>query len=368
MQRTQKLSLSFCLFCGLTAFSLFHSITAEAQDVKQKVEQRILQDWKDTTGPGGAFLIAHRGKVIFKKAYGKANLELNVDLTTENVFQLGSLTKQFTAIAILMLEENGQLKLNDPLSKYLPQFPNGEAITLHHLLTHTSGIKDYTKMKELGDIAQKDMTPLALIDFFKNEAPVFKPGEKFEYNNSGYFILGYIIELVSGMPYQDFIRNHIFLKLGMKNSFYSSDRTIVQNRADGYQKKGDQLVNKTIISYSIPYAAGALMSTLQDLLLWQEGLSTHKLLKKENQQKAFEPKTLSNGDTLTYGYGWHIRSYNGVLVREHGGSVFGFKSMAVYIPSMDIYAIGLTNCDCFSPTQLVRDLALLTAREFSASP
>lgn len=159
-----------------------------AQSLATKIDSAILTEFKDKIGPGGVFMVAKNGKVIYQKAFGKANLELDVNLTTDNIFQLGSMTKQFTAVAILMLEEQGKLDVKHAVSKYIPDYPSGDSITLHHLLTHTSGIKDFTKMKALRDIAQKEMTPKMMVDFFKNEPVDFKPGEKFDYNNSGYYI------------------------------------------------------------------------------------------------------------------------------------------------------------------------------------
>ncbi|WP_390451241.1 serine hydrolase domain-containing protein, partial [Chryseobacterium sp. Alg-005] len=233
------------------------------------------------------------------------------------------------------------------------------SITIHHLLTHTSGIKDFTKMKSISDIAQKEMAPKMMVDFFKNEPADFKPGEKFDYNNSGYVLLGYLIELVSGEKYEDFIRKNIFEKVGMKNSYYASDRKVIKNRAYGYHKKDDGYVNKTMINFSVPYASGSLMSTVEDLVKWQNALNQNLLLKPEEIKKAFTKYKLNSGEEFTYGYGWHLKSINGVSTREHGGSVFGFKSMAVYIPDEDTYVIGLSNCDCHSPTQITKDIAQL---------
>ncbi|ULQ55849.1 beta-lactamase family protein [Flavihumibacter rivuli] len=335
-----------------------------AQNLAKDIDSVILNVLKDKNGPGGAFMVAKNGKPIYEKAFGKANIEWNVDLTTESVFQLGSMTKQFTSIAILMLEEQGKLDTKQTVSKYIPDYPSGDSITLHHLLTHTSGIKDFTKMKTLGDIAQKEMTPKMMVDFFKNEPDDFKPGEKFEYNNSGYLLLGYIIEIVSGESYENYIQKNIFEKLGMNNSRYATDRQIITKRAYGYQKKETGYVNKTIINFSVPFASGALMSTLSDMLKWQNALNQNVLLKSENAQKAFTKYKLNNGEEFTYGYGWHIKDLKGTPSREHGGSIFGFKTMGVYVPSEDIYVIGLTNCDCNSPTQLVRDIAELTLKGY----
>ncbi|NCT76691.1 MAG: beta-lactamase family protein [Chitinophagaceae bacterium] len=333
-----------------------------AQNLKTSIDSLIQRALPDKEGPGAVFLVAQRGKPVYQRATGKANLELNIDLNTSNVFQLGSVTKQFTAIAILMLEEQGKLSVTDRLTKYIPDYPAGDSITIHHLLTHTSGIKDFTKMKEIRDIAQKEMTPEMMVNFFKNEPVDFKPGEKFEYNNSGYVLLGYIIERVSGEPYENFIEQHIFKKAGMTDSRYASDRELIRNRADGYHKKEQGFVNKTVISYSVPFSSGALMSTTADMLKWQNALNQHVLLKAENSSKAFRKYSLNNGEEFTYGYGWHIKDINGIVSREHGGSIFGFKSMAVYIPSQDIYVIGLSNCECNSPTQLVRDIATIAQR------
>lgn len=352
-------------FLLLVIFSSTLTNSVLAQNLATKIDNAILKEFTDKAGPGGVFMVAKNGKVIYQKAYGKANLELDANLTTENIFQLGSMTKQFTAVAILMLEEQGKLNTSDTISKFIPAYPNGNSITIHHLLTHTSGIKDFTKMKSLQEIAQKEMTPEMMVNFFKNEPVDFQPGEKFDYNNSGYVLLGYIIELVSGETYENFIQKYIFDKAGMTHSRYASDRQIIRQRAYGYQKRESGYVNKTIINFSVPYSSGSIMSTLSDMLKWQNALNNNLLLKAENSRKAFQQYKLNNGDKFTYGYGWHIREINGVVTREHGGSIFGFKSMGVYIPSEDIYVVGFSNCDCNSPTQVTLDIAKLVLANFT---
>jgi CubicO group peptidase (beta-lactamase class C family) len=350
-------------FFLLTILAGVMQLQAHAQQLNRKIDSLIKTVVMDSTGPGAVFLVAKNGKPVYHKAFGKANLELDVPLMTQQVFQIGSMTKQFTAIGILLLEEQGKLSVNDAVSKFVPDYPAGHTITIHHLLTHTSGIKDFTKMKTLNEIAQKEMNAKMMVDFFKNEPVEFTPGEKFEYNNSGYVLLGYIIELVAGESYEMFIQQNIFQKAGMQHSRYATDRQIIFNRADGYQKKASGFVNKTIISYSVPFSSGALMSTTTDLLKWQNALNQQLLLKKEGLQKAFTKYRLNDGTEINYGYGWHIKDVNGVPSREHGGSIFGFKSMGVYIPEEDIYVVGLSNCDCNSPTQLARDIAALLLKE-----
>jgi CubicO group peptidase (beta-lactamase class C family) len=270
----------------VVALILSIAVSANAQ-FEVKIDSLLQNVFKDKNGPGAVFLIAKDGKPIYHKAFGKANVELAVDMTPENVFQLGSMTKQFTAIAILMLEEQGKLGLKDPISKYIPDYPAGDKITIHHLLTHTSGIKDFTKMQTINLIAQKDLSPKDLVDFFKNETSDFQPGEKFDYNNSGYVILGYIIELISGQTYEDYIRKMIFEKLGMSNSRYASDIAIIQKRAYGYQKKEAGYVNKSKISFNIPFSSGSLMSTTADMLKWQNAINKKPIIKGKYYKKGF---------------------------------------------------------------------------------
>lgn len=348
----------------ITLLLIILSTKTFAQTFEAKIDSLIQTEFNEKNGPGGAFMIAKNGKPIYQKAFGKANLELDVDLTPESVFQIGSMTKQFTAIAIMMLHEQRKLNVNESISKYVVDYPAGEKITIHHLLTHTSGIKDFTKMKTLREIAQKEMTPKMMVDFFKNEPVDFVPGEKFDYNNSGYVVLGYIIELVSGETYEDFIKKHIFEKVGMSQSYYASDRQVISKRAYGYHKKEHGFVNKTVISFSVPFSSGSLMSSLGDMLKWQNALNNHLLLNAENTKKVFSKYKLNSGEEFTYGYGWHIKELNGTPSREHGGSVFGFKSMGVYIPSEDIYVVGFSNCDCHSPTQITRDIAAMALKKY----
>lgn len=356
---TIKYLRSICTLLILLALVWNPLSSVNAQHLETKIDSLLLTVFKDKNGPGAVFMVAKGGKLIYRKAFGKANVELDVDLTPDNVFQLGSMTKQFTAVAILQLAEQGKLDLKAPIVKYIPDYPAGDKITIHHLLTHTSGIKDFTKMKSLNKIAQQDLSPKELIDFFKNEPVDFAPGEKFEYNNSGYVVLGYIIELVSGETYENYVKKNIFDKAGMKHSRYANDIAIVPKRAYGYRKNDDGYVNKNRISFSIPFSSGSLMSTVDDMVQWQNALNKNILVNASTIKKAFTTYQLNNGEAFTYGYGWHLKEINGIPIREHGGSIFGFKTMGVYIPSADIYVIGLSNCDCNSPTQVTRDIAAL---------
>ncbi|WP_192350000.1 serine hydrolase [Algoriphagus sp. Y33] len=348
---SKLLIVTFCLFSQIPQL-----VYSQALDAKI---DSLLETAFSPEGPGAVFLVAKAGKPIYRKAFGKANLELNVPMAPGNVFEIGSMTKQFTAVSILMLVDQGKLRLNDEITNFIPDYPTrGKSITVHHLLTHTSGIKSFTSMKALRTIERGDLTPPELIDFFNNEPMDFDPGEEFKYNNSGYVILGHIIEILSGQSYAEFVKEHIFTKLEMNSSQYASHSQVIENRAYGYHRK-DKYVNKNYVSLSLPYASGSLMSTVDDMLKWNEAIKNNTLVKEATKNKAFENYTLKNGEKINYGYGWHITTLNDAVSFEHGGSIFGFKSMGVYLPEEDIYVVGLSNCDCNSPTELARDIAEL---------
>jgi len=329
-----------------------------AQSLESKIDNLIESKFK-TENPGAVFLAAKDGKVIYRKAFGKANLEMNLEMKPEFIFEIGSMTKQFTAIAIAMLEEQNKLNFQDEISKYIPDYPTqGTKITIHNLLTHTSGIKDFTKIKELRNISKNDLSPKELVDFFKNEPMDFIPGEQFKYDNSGYVVLGYIIELISGQSYADFIQKNIFDKLEMTSTYYASHQKIIKNRVSGYHDR-EGFVNMDYISFTLPYSSGSLMSNVDDMLKWQNGIDTNSLVNSKTKEKIFTNYELNNGEKIDYGYGWHIKEINNSQTREHGGSIFGFKSMGVYLPKEKVYVIGLSNCDCNSPTQITKDIAAL---------
>lgn len=335
------------------------AISAKAQNLTQQIDEIVKENYKSDM-PGAAILVAKQGKVIYKKAFGKANLELDVDMTSENVFQLASITKQFTAVAILMLEEQGKLKVEDDITKYIPDYPvKGKKITIHHLLNHTSGIKSYTSMPGLLQMARKDMKPTELIEYFKNEPMDFNPGEKYAYNNSAYILLGHIIEVVTKDSYENFIEQHIFKPLQMTNSRYGKMKELIKKRAVGYSEAENRYTNADYISLTIPYAAGSLMSTVDDMLKWQNGLKNNALLKKETFEKAIKPTILNNGEKTDYGYGLGILDLKGSKGYEHSGGIFGFTTNGVYLEKEDVYVIGLSNCSCNDIGGVTKKIAAL---------
>ena len=345
------------LSCKLFVLFLLTSPMAQAQELNSKFDE-LLNARYGGERPGAAALIIKGEDVIYRKAFGMANLELGVPMTPDQVFEIGSITKQFTAVAILMLLEQGKLSLDDEITKFIPDYPTqDQSITIHHLLNHTSGIKSYTSM-DIMSIARKDMTPTELIDYFKNEPMDFKPGEQYRYNNSGYILLGYIIEKSSGQSYQEFVEENIFKPAGMTHSRYGSKTELIKNRASGYQMN-DGYTNASYLSMTLPYAAGSLMSTVDDLAKWQKALREEVLLKAETLAKAYTNHSLNDGKPSNYGYGFHPSEINGTSTIEHGGGIFGYTTYQVYIPQEDLQVVVLTNCNCNSPTDITVQLAAL---------
>lgn len=343
---------------SLFFISFFILNTANAQDLESKFDQLLEAKYK-INEPGAAALISKNGEVIYRKAFGNANLELGIAMTPNNVFEIGSITKQFTAISILILEEQGKLKIEDEITKYIPDYPTlGKTITIHHLLNHTSGIKSYTNMQSFMKHARTDMTPTELINVFKNEPMDFDPGDKYAYNNSGYILLGHIIEVVSGESYANFIEKNIFKKLGMKSSYYGSMVKLIPNRASGYQDK-DGYVNAAYLSLTLPYAAGSIMSNVDDLLIWQKALNTNKLISKASYEKAIHGSSLNNGEHIGYGYGLQEGNINGSTSISHGGGIFGYTTQGIYLPEEDVFVSILTNCDCNSPGGVANKIAAI---------
>ena len=344
MQRRDRRTRAFLAFAfAAVATSAWAAPPAAKVDpIDAMLRQAIPAD-----GPGAAVIAVKDGKVVFRKAYGMANLELGVPLSPESVFRLGSITKQFTAVAILMLAEEGALSLDDPITKFLPDYPTqGHTITVEHLLTHTSGIQSYTDMP--GWMTSKvlsDMTLTELIDGFKKEPMQFAPGERFRYNNSGFILLGAIVEKASGKPYAQFVKERIFTPLGMKSSSYGDNEPVLAKRASGYTLAGDKLQNARYLSMTQPHAAGALVSTVDDMALWDAALYEGKLVKPASLERAWTPYKLKDGKDNGYGYGWAIGKLRGRRLIEHGGGIFGFVTHALRLPESRVYVAVLCNLD-----------------------
>jgi CubicO group peptidase (beta-lactamase class C family) len=310
----------------------------------------------------GAVLVAKDGKILLCKAYGMANVELDVPNKIDTKFRLGSITKQFTAMAIMQLKEKGFLDLQDPLSKYIPDYPNGDKITIHHLLSQTSGIPEIFSIEGVSKKTVKTHTLEKLISRFKDKPLDFNPGEKFAYSNSNYMLLTYIIEKVSGKKYETFLKENIFEPLNMKDTGYDDYNRIIKNRASGYSLYNGELENADYVDMSFPSGAGALYSTVKDLYLWDQALYTDKLVSQESIKKIFTPYIDSSNSIpkTEYGYGWFIQSSpHGKLV-SHGGQINGFSAFISRYIENKVCIIILSNFAYTSVWQISENLADIT--------
>jgi CubicO group peptidase (beta-lactamase class C family) len=285
----------------------------------------------------GTVLVARGGAVVLKKAYGQANYELGVANTVKTKFRLGSVTKQFTSMAILQLEESGKLKVTDTIKTFFPDYPAGDTITIHHLLTHTSGIPNLTEFPDYLKTMALPSPVLETVARFKNKPLDFRPGEKFSYSNSGYILLGAIIEKVTGAPYEAYVREHIFKPLGMEDSGYDHAAPILKDRAAGYEFDADVMVNASSIDMSVPHAAGALYSTVDDLYKWDRALYTDRLITKADMARMFTP--FKGG----YAYGWMTGTLDGHKNIRHSGGINGFTCDVSRFPDDDAVVIVLNN-------------------------
>ncbi|MFZ0749972.1 MAG: serine hydrolase, partial [Pyrinomonadaceae bacterium] len=331
------------------SFTAAQPATSPNANLGQSIDEILTQAYKPNE-PGAAVIVVKDGKVVFRKGYGMANLELGVPVQPDMVFRLGSITKQFTAVAILMLVEQGKLSLDDDLTKFLPDYPTkGQKITITHLLTHTSGVKPYTSLPEWLAMWRKDMPLNELIALFKDKPMDFAPGERYAYNNSAYVLLGAIIEKASGQSYADFVEKNIFAPLGMTHSFYDNTARVFPRRVNGYSKPKDEWLNAAYLSMTQPHAAGSLASSVDDLALWDAALYTDKLVKQETLKRAWTSAKLNSGRLTGYGFGWSLNSYEGHPTIEHGGGINGFSTHAVRMPDDRVYVAVLTNKDTGGP-------------------
>ncbi len=352
----KKIIFTFLFVISLTA------AFAQAKDDKQLTAEfdKLLSEQFKTNETGSAALVARNGQIIYKKAFGMANLEFNIPMQADNIFRIGSITKQFTAVAILQLMEQGKLSLQDDITKFIPDYPtHGHHISIEHLLTHTSGIQSYTDTKDFGEIMRKDMKPEELIAHFKNQPMEFAPGTKWNYNNSGYFLLGYIIEKITGKTYPQYLEENFFKPLGMTNSYYGSDSKIIKNRASAYEKGKDGFQNAEPLSMTLPYSAGSIQSTVEDLFKWHQAVHAYKLVKKESLDKAFAKYKLNNGKETEYGYGWFLGNVQGSATIEHGGGINGFLTQSIYLPKEGVFVAVFSNCDGNSPSDVSSKIAAL---------
>lgn len=292
---------------------------------------------------GASVIVYQNGKMLLDKSYGHANLELSVQMPDDASFEIGSVTKQFTSAAILKLVDKGKLSLDDDFTKYLEFDTKGRIISINQLLNHTSGIPSYTELPEFEDIMAHSYARDTLLRIVEQHEFLFEPGEAMIYNNSAYFILGLIIEQITGKTYEEYLKEEFFEPLGMNNTYYSSTSKVIPNRAFGYSYTDSGLIQKQYIDYTWPYSAGSLSSNTDDLLVWMRALHEGKVFNEDLYNALISPQQLNDGVNIRYAMG--LVNYLNFGHREigHQGGIPGFLSATKYFPEEDLFIICLVN-------------------------
>jgi CubicO group peptidase (beta-lactamase class C family) len=338
------------LTAALVCLALSVSVPVSAQDalwggdlvskIDSLAEATLLQ------GPIAALSIGvKRGDhLLLAKGYGLADVENSVPATSQTVYRIGSITKQFTAASVMQLVQEGKIDLDASMTEYLPDFPTqGHTVTIRHLLQHTSGIKSYTGLEAWRPTITVDLSDQELVDLFKNEPFDFAPGEQYAYNNSAFYLLGMIVGEVSGEGYRGYLDAHLWEPLGLTGSSYCDERRIIPGRAEGYQRANGALVNDDYLSMNQPGAAGALCSTVPDLLSWSSALRAGRVVSPASYAQMTTSGTLNDGEDIGYGFGLGVGTTEGNARVSHGGGINGFNTMLAYYPGSDLDVVVLVN-------------------------
>jgi len=321
----------------LLLFYLFSPVLLTAQKNYTVILDNYMKAEENVNTFSGIVLVASEGKIIYEKAIGLADRELSVKNILQTKFQIGSLTKQFTACCILQLAENGKLSLDNKLSQYFPGFPKGDSVTIHMLLSHTSGINNYTNLSDFGSIMALSLDKDSIIALIKKQPYDFSPGTKWTYSNSGYFLLGCIIEKVTTEPYNAYVLKNIIKKAGLKNTFVNRWDSILIHRAKGYYRTTTGWKNTSFVSMEFSYSASGIISTAQDLFKWSNALFSGKIVSSASLTKMTTPYLQH------YGYGIMIDTFKHHLNISHRGHMPGFASYLGYFPTDSVVIVVLSN-------------------------
>ncbi len=308
--------------------------------------------------PGIAVAIQHGDRLVLARGYGLADVENGAPATEHTIFRIGSVTKQYTAAAIVRLAEQGKLRLDDPIEGHLDGVPTGGfRITVAQLLDHTSGYKGYTEMPEFWGKARQDLGHDEMVKLFTGVPFEFEPGDRFQYNNSAYYLAGMLIERVAGVTYAEYLRRELLDPLGLRETFYLYDAPIVPGRAEGYRLVEGELRNDEPLSMHLPYAAGALGASVLDLVRWQGALVAGRVVSPEGYRRMTTPVVLRGGDTYPYGLGLFMSSLDGHRKVHHAGGINGFLSQLAYYPDDQLHIAVLCNAESAQPGALENRLA-----------
>jgi len=344
---------------ALSALLLLQTPAAAATQDATRADAIVQKTMHGEGAVGISVAVARGSEMVYSKAYGFADLEFAVSADEETMFRIGSVTKQFTAAAILKLAERGKLSIDDPLTKYLPDYPtHGQEITLHHLLTHTAGVPNYTDLGPKWELVQaRELSDAELLALWKDLPLDFAPGERWKYSNSGYYLLGMVVAKVSGQSYADFVRETFFEPLKLTRTRYDSNGEVILNRAQGYGFEDGKFWNDRFLGMSQPGAAGALISTASDLVRWQQALVSGKVVSPESYLEMTTPFMLANGRETGYGMGLQLDAQAGQPCVWHGGGIFGFNSVLLYFPGEKLSVAVISNSERLRADALGLDIA-----------
>ncbi|HEX4629381.1 MAG TPA: serine hydrolase [Chthoniobacterales bacterium] len=352
----------------LTAFlTLMIAASAWAQDSSNQTAaaiEKIFSEAFPADAPGAAVLVVRNDSVLLRKGFGLANLELRVPVAPEHVFRIGSITKQFTAVAVLQLAAAGRIKLDDDISAYVPDFPGaGRKVTIAQLLNQTSGLASYTDEKKWLTTWRQDVTPADLLAFTAGKPLLFDPGTNWAYSNTNYVLLGEVIAKASGETYASYLQTKVLGPAGMEHTQYDNPDDVIAGRVPGYAAPGPKKwKNAAYLSMTQPYSAGALISTVDDLWKWDKALSAGKLVSPKLLADAHRNTVLPDGRSTGYGYGWSIGTVGQLQTIEHGGGINGFSAYEMKVPDAGLYVVILSNNEAAAPLVGAGALAFKVAR------
>ena len=339
-----RLAILIAAYSGLLA----------AQDLATRMDQAVKSLADNNRKFMGSVLVARGGDKILSRGYGFANLEWNIPNAPDTKFRLGSISKQFTAACILLLEQQGKLKVTDPVRKYLPDAPAAwDKITIRHVLTHTAGIPSFTSFPEYRTLKLQTTTNEKSYLQFRDKPLEFEPGSKWNYSNSGYLLLSYLVEKISGRKYDEFLKQYVLAPAAMNDSGYDLNATVLMHRASGYTAFGTILMNADYINMTVPSGAGALYSTVEDLLRWEQALFGGKVVSAESLKK------MTTAFLNNYAYGLLVTEVNHHKVIGHGGGIEGFNTELRYYPDDKLVVAVLGNVNGGVPRQIAERLEAL---------
>jgi len=350
----------------LAALALSLAVTQEVEPtLAERVGELARRAIDDTPAVGLSVAVAVGDEMLVAEGYGLAEKEHGVAADADTLFRIGSITKQFTAAAVMRMVERGKIELDADMRTYLPDFDTGEhTVTVRQLLTHTSGIPSYTSLgPEWERTIPLELTHAELMGLVEGKPFDFPSGSAFRYDNSGYYLLGMILEEVGGKPYAELVQTEFFGPLGLERSRYDSNVDLIPNRAQGYQTVEDAVANDGLIGMSQPGAAGALISTAKELVLWQRALVGGMVVGLDSYVEMTTPHTLADGSKTGYGFGLGIREQDGSTVISHGGGINGFNSILSYWVEEDLSIAVISNCEGFPATSLQEQIVKILLPE-----